>query len=162
MVGIGVCCLSMVFAAFNLVFARMLGVKFGINPVDSAVYTSLPTSLILVVPSVTMLHPVEWPGSPWLTDWQVFTKVWQLKPETLSFIVLSGVFAAGFNIVQFMLARELSATHIAFVGNFNKAVTIVLSITLGLEKLPGGLWSDVMVVSLLGLWCQRRSSYAQS
>lgn len=150
LVGLAVCCLSMLFAAFNLILARVLGVKFGMKPLDSAVATSLPASALLFVPALMVPHPVAWPGSPWLTDWQVFAKVWQLSPETVGLIAVSGIFAVGFNIVQFVLARALSATHIAFVGNFNKAATVVLSMTLGLERLPGGLWSDVMVLSLLG------------
>ena len=67
--------------------------------------------------------------------------------------------------------RPPEATHAAFAGNFNKAATISLwpgvehlrknrhnllaksllrSIFLGLELLPGGHWSTVMVLGIAG------------
>jgi drug/metabolite transporter (DMT)-like permease len=150
--GVVMCSLSDVAAATNLILAGMFGetMKPPLNPLDTILYMSLPCALFLVPASILAAHPVDWQGYNPLTDVQVFEKVVQLSPMTLLYVLLSGFFAAGYNILQYTVVQQLSASHAAFAGNFNKAATIMLSIFLGLEQLPGGVWSTVMLLAILG------------
>mmetsp|Transcript_135649 Transcript_135649/g.351667 ORF Transcript_135649/g.351667 Transcript_135649/m.351667 type:complete len:552 (-) Transcript_135649:27-1682(-) len=148
--GVVVCVGSVFAAALNLVVARLLGHSMEMNPLEATLYTSLPSGMFLLVPSFTAPHPVAWPGYKAVTDWQVFLRILELSPATLGYVLLSGVFAAAYNILQYVLVQYLSATHTAFAGNFNKAATIFLSIALGLEALPSGAWGAVMVLAVLG------------
>lgn len=144
------CLLSVFLAGVNLVFARMLGTSFGISPMDATLYTALPSSAFLLLPALAVPHPTAWPEDRDITDLYVFLRIWQLRPEALWLVALSGVLAAGYCVLQFVLVLELTPTHAAFAGNFNKAATIALSIWLGLDQLPGGVWSLVMVAAVLG------------
>jgi len=148
--GVLVCVGSCFAAALNLVIARFLGKGMDLDPMEATLYTSLPSGFFLVVPALFAPHPVAWPHYSLITDWQVFMKIIELSPQTLGLVLLSGVFAALYNILQYLLVQYLSATHTAFCGNFNKAATIFLSIALGLEKLPEGIWGLIMILSVLG------------
>merc|ERR1719436_1262281 len=85
-----------------------------------------------------------------MTDWQVMQQVMNINPVLLGLAALSGVFAVVYNTLQYTMVKELSATHTAFAGNFNKAATIVLSLMLGLETLPQRPWGSVTVFSIVG------------
>eukprot|EP00439_Symbiodinium_sp_Y106_P045992 s2020_g5.t2 len=68
----------------------------------------------------------------------------------LFFRMLLGVFAAWYNVTQYSLVHSMSATYTTFAGNFNKATAIVISLAVGLEKLPEGVWGHVMLLATLG------------
>jgi len=148
--GVVVCGLSVIAAAFNLVFAAQLGSQTRLNPTEITMYLSLPSAAFLLPPIFMLEHPPDWPGSVAMTDWQVFQRVMALRPTALAAVLMSGVFAVGYNLLQYHLVQRLSATHTAFAGNVNKAVTITLSMLLGMERLPRGVWSVVMVLAVLG------------
>jgi len=120
---------------------------------DSMWYMSIPSAAFLMPPVFLVSHPLQWPttfSAFGLTDWQVFRTIFTLSPSTFAMILLSGVLSLGHNLVQYMMVQSLSATHTAFAGNVNKAAMIGLSLCLGFEDLPGGIWSPVMLSSVLG------------
>jgi len=152
LLGVVMCGLSDVAAAINLILAAMFGSTLNppLNPVDTIFYMAVPCGLFLIPASVMFLHPVDWPGFGQLTDYEVYQKVMELSPFTMGWVFLSGLIAAGYNVLQYTVVQRLSAGHAAFAGNFNKAATIMISICMGLEALPGGVWSTVMLVAILG------------
>lgn len=150
LLGVFMCSMSDVAAALNLVLAAWFGTYVRLNAVDTTLYMAVPAGLTLIPAVFVLAHPVDWPYYPSITDWTVFQKVYQLSPHTLSLVFLSGIFAAGYNLLQYALVQRLSAAHAAFAGNFNKAATIMISICLGFESLPGGVWSSVMLCAILG------------
>merc|ERR1712008_391200 len=74
----------------------------------------------------------------------------ELSPATMGHVFLSGVFAAGFNVLRTSVAQRLSASHTAFASNFNRAATIIIAICMGMEALPVGWWGVVMLLAVLG------------
>mmetsp|Transcript_89308 Transcript_89308/g.261103 ORF Transcript_89308/g.261103 Transcript_89308/m.261103 type:complete len:533 (+) Transcript_89308:132-1730(+) len=148
--GVVMCSFSDIAAALNLVLASVFGTHMKLNPLDTTFYMAVPCAASLLPVVFLLHHPVEWPGAGSETDWWVFLKVLELSPSTLSLIGLSGLFAAGYNLLQYALVQSLSATHAAFAGNFNKAATIMLSMVLGLESLPSGAWSVLMLFAIVG------------
>jgi len=150
--GVFMCSLSDIAAALNLILAGVFGsyLQPKLNPMDTIFYMAVPCGLFLLPASLLVLHPVDWPGVGQITDFQVYDKVMELSPETMGWVVLSGFIALGYNVLQYTVVQKLSAEHAAFAGNFNKAATIMISICMGLESLPGGVWSVVMLLAILG------------
>merc|ERR1719263_1534170 len=68
----------------------------------------------------------------------------------MGLVLMSGVLAAGYNVLQYTVVQYLSAAHAALAGNFNKAGVVLISIGMGLEALPGGVWSVLLFVAILG------------
>merc|ERR1712217_607319 len=62
----------------------------------------------------------------------------------------SGALSLAYNTLQYGIVQCLSATHVAFAGNFNKAVTIPLALLVGLEHLPPGKWGWIMLFACFG------------
>ncbi|CAJ1367687.1 unnamed protein product [Effrenium voratum] len=151
-VGVLFCSLSDVACAINLILAGMFGNVLNppLNPVDTIFYMALPCALFLLPASLWVLHPVDWPNFGDVSDLQVLKKVMELSPSTVMWVILSGGIAAGYNVLQYTVVQRLSASHAAFAGNFNKAATILLSICMGLETLPGGIWTTVMMFAIIG------------
>uniref|UniRef100_A0A7S2QD73 Sugar phosphate transporter domain-containing protein n=1 Tax=Zooxanthella nutricula TaxID=1333877 RepID=A0A7S2QD73_9DINO len=148
--GVLACCLSIVAAAINLALAGVLCTRAKLSALDLTWYMALPSALFLVPSIFCLYHPAQWPGFGSLTDWQVWRKVASCSPTTSVAIIVSGGLAICNNMIQYWLVQRLNATHTAFAGNVNKAVTISLSMALGVETLPGGVWSGVMLFAVLG------------
>lgn len=89
-------------------------------------------------------------------DW-VFEGVDLLPTRTWIFILLSGVGCCALSITYMMLYKISSATAIAVGGNFNKAVSIVLSSFLFNSSL-GSLQTAGLGVSFLGSMYYSRES----
>jgi len=151
-IGILMCCLGDIAAATILVLAAAFSstLRPPLSALDTVFYTALPCALALLPASLYASHPTNWPNAGTLTDWEVYQRVHQLNPGTIFLVIFSGVVSAGYNFIQYTVVQTLSATHAAFAGNFNKAATISLSIFLGLEVLPGGQWSTVMILGIAG------------
>ncbi|CAE7661230.1 unnamed protein product [Symbiodinium pilosum] len=132
-----------------MVLASELGKSMQLNSTDMTFYMGLPAFLILLVPSFTLSHP-SWPGQPSMTDFEVHCKVYDLAPGVLGLGLLLGVFASAYNVTQYSMVQSLSATYTTFAGNFNKATAIVISLAVGLEELPAGVWGFVMLLATLG------------
>lgn len=154
--GVIVCCASLLSGSLNMALAQMLGTTVKLNPLDTTVYMSVPAVIFLIVPVFFYTHLLkdkawqEYMGSDNVTDWSIFASVWQLSPFTVFLAVFSGALALAYNVLQYGLVQSLSAAHTTFAGNFNKAATIVLSLLVGLETLPEGMWGTVMLFGVVG------------
>jgi len=148
--GITTCSISNLAAALNLVLAAAFGTYMKMSPLDTTFYMALPVALLLLPAAAYAAHPVSWPGAGMMTDLDVVRRVLELSPSTMVWLCFSGIFAAGYNVLNYTVVQKLSATQAAFAGNFNKAASIALSIFLGLEHLPSGAWGALMVVAIAG------------
>jgi len=148
--GLTMCSVSNLAAALNLVLAAAFGTYMKMSPLDTTFYMALPVALLLLPAAAYAAHPVSWPGAGLMTDFEVMRRVLQLSPSTMVWLCFSGVFAAGYNVLNYTVVQKLSATQAAFAGNFNKAASIALSISLGLEHLPSGAWGALMVLAIAG------------
>lgn len=146
--GIFMSVLSVLACALNMVLASVLGSDLKLNPLDTIWYMSIPVAVVLM-PLVFVPHPCSWPSLNPATDWQVVMKVIELNPRMMLFTIISGVLSAGYNFLMYLLVQTLSATHTTFAGNFNKAALIMLSLLIGMEKLPPGRWGALMVVGVI-------------
>ncbi|CAK0906629.1 unnamed protein product [Prorocentrum cordatum] len=63
------------------------------------------------------------------------------------FAASSALASLVYNILAFSIVQYLSATHVAFAGNFNKAATVPLALLVGIDHLPQGVYGPIMVVS---------------
>jgi hypothetical protein len=147
--GATMCALSTFGQATELVFASLLGTRLSLNAVDTTYYMALPAACFLLPLGFIMPHPVPWPSHDPMTDWQVFKNVLVASPCLMFLPMLGGVFALGFGVIQYSIVQELSPSHVAFAGNFNKAATISLSLLLGIELLPGGTWGVIMACAIV-------------
>merc|ERR1740123_1709732 len=148
--GITTCSISNLAAALNLVLAAAFGTYMKMSPLDTTFYMALPVALLLLPAAAYAVHPVSWPGAGMMTDLDVVRRVLELSPSTMVWLCFSGIFAAGYNVLNYTVVQKLSATQAAFAGNFNKAASIALSIFLGLEHLPSGAWGALMVLAIAG------------
>lgn len=147
--GLIICIVSVGACALNLVLAELLG-EMRLNPLDSMLYMALPVAVIMIPPTLLWSHPVNWPGYNSLTDVQIFHAVFHLKPSACGLILLSGIFAAGYNLLTYTLVQTVSPSFTAFAGNFNKTIIIALSFVSRLEELPRGLWGVVFIIAVTG------------
>jgi len=148
--GVTVCVISCFAGSTNLVLAGLMGTALKLNEFDTVVYTALPASALLLA-AMSIPHVVMWgEDGTTLTDWEILEEVWESNQSVVYLAALSGVFALGFNLLKYGIVQRLSATHTAFAGNFNKAVTIVLAMGLGLEPYPTDGWGWLMVASYMG------------
>eukprot|EP00929_Paragymnodinium_shiwhaense_P096464 TRINITY_DN5804_c0_g2_i1.p1 TRINITY_DN5804_c0_g2~~TRINITY_DN5804_c0_g2_i1.p1 ORF type:complete len:484 (-),score=69.23 TRINITY_DN5804_c0_g2_i1:494-1945(-) len=149
--GVAVCVVSTLCAAANLALVGLLGSQLQLSPVDTTVYMSLPSFVILLGPIFLLQHPVGWDGVGYVTDFEVLKMVLQDKPGVLCLALFSGVFAATYNVLTYKIVQSLSAAHTAFAGSFNNAATFVISILAGLEVLPDDpLASFVLISAVIG------------
>ena len=126
---------SLFAAALNMVLAGVLCSR--LNSVDTTCYMALPAGLTMLLPALYTTHAVtKWPGLEPMTDWEVFQEVWERNSWALVPVFLSGFLAFGYNVLQYYLVSQLSATHVSFAGNFNTAATIVVSLLVGIDSLP--------------------------
>merc|ERR1712087_336850 len=71
----------------------------------------------------------------------------------MAWLVLSGVFSFGYNIIQFSIVHTLSPSATAFGGNFNKAALIFLTLVLPflqVHELPGMPYIAVIWLAVIG------------
>merc|ERR1712151_1358799 len=125
-----------------------MGIK--LNSMGTTVYNAIPATILLLGPIFLYPHPVNWPGHGAMTDWSIFNIVWVKSPGTVGLAALSGALSLAYNTLQYGIVQLLSATHVAFAGNFNKAVTIPLALLVGLEHLPEGKWGIIMLFACFG------------
>jgi len=148
--GVTVCVASCFAGSTNLVLAGLMGSTLKLDEFDTVIYTALP-AVVLLLPAMSVPHFVIWgEDGAMLTDWEILAEVWDANRGVVFLALLSGVFALGFNLLKYGIVQRLSATHTAFAGNFNKAVTIVLAMGLGLEPYPTDGWGWLMVASYMG------------
>merc|ERR1712222_152847 len=116
---------------------------------DSAatvVYNSIPAACILFPLIMLVAHPIGWSGQDGTrTDFWVASQVWTHSKSTFALAASSSLASLVYNILQFGIVQYLSATHVAFAGNFNKAATIPLAILVGIDSLPQGKWGPIVI-----------------
>eukprot|EP00439_Symbiodinium_sp_Y106_P083344 s66_g23.t1 len=157
-IGVAICLLSDVAAAVNVLVVSYFGTSVAagkgldppLNSFDTVFYMALPCACFMLAVAVVAAHPVDWVGYTDLTDIQVLRQVMSWNAMALVWVIISGFIAAGYNCMSYSIVQRLSATTAGFAGNFNKAALILISICLGLERLPPGIWAFVMVVAVLG------------
>merc|ERR1712060_963273 len=110
----------------------------------------IPATLLLLGPIFLYPHPVNWPNHGNMTDWSIFQIVLSKSPGTVGLAALSGALSLAYNTLQYGIVQYLSAAHVAFAGNFNKALTIPLALLVGLETLPPGKWGWIMLFACFG------------
>jgi drug/metabolite transporter (DMT)-like permease len=150
LLGVCVCAVSTLMGGVTVAIAGALGTSCKLSPLDTVAYMSIPACSFLLGPIIFMSHPTNWEGRGSMTDAQIFLEVFHRAPSAIGLALLSGVLALGHNVLQYTIVQALSATHAAFAGNFNKAATIALSLVLGLEFLPTGIWAAVMICAIIG------------
>merc|ERR1712032_96660 len=147
--GMVVCIVSSIAGSLNLVLARVLGSTLKLNEFDTIVYTAIPAAGMVLIP-MSLPHTVQWDGGTEMTDWEVLADVSRDNPSAIFLAGLSGVFALVLNLAKYSVVQNLSATHLAFAGNFNKALTIMLAMLLGFEPAPGDFWGVLMLLACVG------------
>lgn len=150
--GVSITVASIFAGAANMVMAGNIK---RLSAFDKVCYMSGPAGLALFTASLFTLHPVsQWPNHPdMMTDWQILKEVLSRNPSIfgpVGFILLSGVLSFFYNILQYTVVHKLSPTHCTLAGNFNKAATIALSLTMGLETVPAGFYGQMFVLAILG------------
>lgn len=137
--GVVVCIVSLLAGSMNLVLAGVLGTNVKLDSLETTVYNALPATLITIVIMFTYAHPINWDGHPPATDFTILMEAWAKAPTVVYLALASGALALAYNTLQFGIVQEMSATHVAFAGNFNKACMVPLSFMTGMESLPPGV-----------------------
>merc|ERR1712217_936454 len=148
--GVIVCVISLFSGSINLALAGVLGTSIKLNSLDTTVYNAIPATILLLGPIFLYPHPVNWPDHGAMTDYTIFKIVLSKSPFTVGLAALSGALSLAYNTLQYGIVQYLSATHVAFAGNFNKALTIPLALLVGLETLPPGKWGWIMLFACFG------------
>jgi len=149
MIGVAVCVLSLFSGSVNLALAGVLGTSVKLDSAGTVVYNSIPATILLIPFILFMPHPVNWPGFGVSTDIEVAKQVWANSKSTFALAFSSSLASLVYNILQFGIVQYLSATHVAFAGNFNKAATLPLALAVGIDTLPGGKWGPIMIVAAM-------------
>jgi hypothetical protein len=146
-VGVVYCVVSLFSGSVNLALAGMLKTSVKLDAFNAVVYNSLPAAIILLPFVFILEHPVKhWAGvDGYKTDAWIVAQVWENSKSTFIFGASSAVASLVYNILQFSIVQYLSATHVAFAGNFNKAATVPLALLVGIDHLPQAPYGLIMV-----------------
>jgi len=148
--GLSLCLFSLVFSSMELIIVVILGKGFKLNAIDSLLYMAIPVVLLLLLPIYFIKHPVTYPGHNAATDFSVLVEVAQLSPSTVVLVLLSGIWALGYNLLLYNIVRGLSPYFASFAANFNKVAAIGLALLMGLETPPPGRWKYLMLAGVVG------------
>jgi hypothetical protein len=154
--GVIVCIVSLLAGSLNLVLAGVLGTNVKLNSLDTTVYNAIPACIILTPIVLYYEHPINWRGHKADTDMNILSEAWNKEPLVVYLALASGALALAYNTLQFGIVQDMSATHVAFAGNFNKACMVPLSFITGMESLPPGLLKidlpagPVMIIASMG------------
>jgi len=150
LLGIIVCVVSLFAGSANLALAGLLGTSVKLDSAGTVVYNSIPAACILFPLVLIVAHPIGWlPSSETRTDFWVASQVWTHSKSTFALAASSSLASLIYNILQFGIVQYLSATHVAFAGNFNKAATIPLAFLVGIDTLPQGKWGPILIVGAI-------------
>eukprot|EP00928_Gymnodinium_smaydae_P063174 TRINITY_DN46840_c0_g1_i1.p1 TRINITY_DN46840_c0_g1~~TRINITY_DN46840_c0_g1_i1.p1 ORF type:complete len:491 (-),score=91.57 TRINITY_DN46840_c0_g1_i1:39-1511(-) len=169
--GVVVCCFSVLASASNMLVVHFVGTGLKLNPIDSVFYMAIPSALLLLGPSFLLQHRVPWGGEDtglFMTDIEVLMEVWRLRPLVIGLGCYSGLFSLVYNIFMYNIVQSLSAMAIEVASNFNKAATIGIAVSTGMEHLPPGsmlrmvssVGGNILCVMLFGITEQRAQAAA--
>jgi len=155
--GVSVCVASLLCGSLNIALAGVLG-EMKLSIYDTVAYTSIPAALFLLPLVLFFKKPL--PGgwdqvfeTPLASDLEILLKVIMVAPRTFALLLLSGIFAFAYNIVQLSIVQTLSPSSTAFGGNFNKAALVLLTMilpALQVHSLPGQPWIWIIWAAVLG------------
>ncbi|CAK0899169.1 unnamed protein product [Prorocentrum cordatum] len=149
-VGVMYCVVSLFSGSVNLALAGILKTSVKLDGFNTVVYNSIPAAIILLPFMFLLQHPVKhWDGVGYTNDAWVVGQVWEHSKSTFVFGASSALASLVYNILQFSIVQHLSATHVAFAGNFNKAATVPLALLVGIDHLPQAPYGAIMVVSAI-------------
>mmetsp|Transcript_10209 Transcript_10209/g.28706 ORF Transcript_10209/g.28706 Transcript_10209/m.28706 type:complete len:462 (-) Transcript_10209:225-1610(-) len=148
--GLCLCTGSLLFSSLELIVVVILGKGFKLNSIDSLLYMAIPVVVLLLLPSCFIKHPVSYPGHEMATDVSVLVEIAQLSPSTVVLVMLSGIWALGYNLLLYNIVRGLSPFFASFAANFNKVAAIALAVLMGMESLPVGPWKYLMCLGVVG------------
>jgi len=161
--GTCLCVASMLFGALDLVLKQVMGADLQLSPIDAIGRTALPTFLLLLVPGLLWHHPVPaaWAkelsasasgpaAGAWgcWTDLEVLLHGCALRPGLMSFVLISGAMAFGYNALTTLLAARRSATTASIIGNL--PASTLLSLLVFEQRLPRGAWGVLLWASVAG------------
>jgi len=149
--GVTMCIASLLCGSLNLALAGVLG-ETKLNVLDTVAYMAIPATLFLAPIAYFLEKPVpgEWGkvfGKPLMTDYEILMGTWEVSPNTMNWLLLSGVFSFAYNMIQFSVVHTLSPSATAFGGNFNKAALVFLTLLLPflrVHDLPQAPWIIVI------------------
>lgn len=152
--GVVMCVLSLLCGSLNLVLAGVLGeTKF--NVYDTVAYMAIPATVFLLpFCFIKKQVPGQWPQvfGEEMSDFEILVGVWQISPQTMIWLILSGLFSFVYNIIQFSIVHQLSPSATALGGNFNKAALIFMTLLLPFlqtTKNPGPPWIYIIWGSVI-------------
>ncbi|CAK0869591.1 unnamed protein product [Prorocentrum cordatum] len=148
--GLCLCICSLLFSSLELIVVVILGKGFKLNSIDSLLYMAIPIVVLLLLPSYLIKHPVSYPGQDMATDFSVLVQIAQLSPSTVVLVMLSGIWALGYNLLLYNIVGGLSPFFASFAANFNKVAAIALALLMGMESLPVGHWKYLMCLGVVG------------
>ncbi|CAE8633883.1 unnamed protein product [Polarella glacialis] len=153
--GVSACSLSIFFASVELVLISKFVTDFGfkLNPLDTVLHVAVPASLLLTPFVFYYKHPVSWFQDRLLTDWEVLRLAADLNPSVIFLALGSGLLAVGYNIFLYTMVQNFSPHLAALQSNFNKVVTVCISIGLGVEQMPRYPWNYVMMGAMASGFC---------
>jgi len=139
-----------------MLVVSFLGTDCKLNPIDSILYMSLPSAVLLILPAYFIPHSVPWGQATVLTDVEIFSIVWRTRPLLVGLGSLSGLFAVVYNLFMYYIAQTMSAMAVEVASNFNKAATIGVALGLGMEALPAhDPWKIIVCITgnILSVTC---------
>lgn len=146
LVGVVYCLVSLFSGSVNLALAGILKTSVKMDALNAVVYNSIPAAIILLPFVFFVKHPIKgWFGVSEGYDVWVVGEVWENSKSTFMVAASSGLASLIYNVLAFSIVQYLSATHVAFAGNFNKAATVPLALLVGLDTLPQGIYGPIMV-----------------
>merc|ERR1719343_285290 len=74
--GVLCCVCSILASTANLLLVSFLGTDCKLNPIDSILYMSLPSALLLILPAYCIPHKVPWGHTTVLTDFEILSIIW--------------------------------------------------------------------------------------
>ena len=120
-----------------------------LNAVDSMGYMSLPAAVLLTPWIFIFPHATgNWLDGADRTDFALAGMVSD-RAKLTGAVVVGGIAAYGYNILQFYTVQELSSTQTAFASNVSKA-TLVLVAWMYLEETSSSLQSSLVILSAAG------------
>ncbi|CAE8602192.1 unnamed protein product [Polarella glacialis] len=153
--GVSAGSLSIFFASVELVLVSKFVTDFGfkLKPLDTVLHVAVPASLLLTPFVFYYKHPVSWFQDRLMTDWEVLWLAADLNPSVIFLALGSGLLAVGYNIFLYTMVQDFSPHLAALSSNFNKVVTVCISIGLGVEQMPRYPWNYVMMGAMAAGFC---------
>ncbi|CAK0814819.1 unnamed protein product, partial [Prorocentrum cordatum] len=127
---VGMVLLGVICAALVVISKRVK-----LNAIDLLIYMAIPIVVLLLLPIYLIKHPVSYPGYEMATNFSVFVEIAQLSLGTVVPVMLSGIWALGYNLLLYNIVR---------------VAAIALALLMGMESLQAGRWKCLMCAGVAG------------